>query len=47
MKASLLVKVASQTAEFYQDAQKLMTRDVVKGIWEKVKFYYIVIHLVK
>lgn len=34
----MLVKIAAQTAEFYQDAQKLMTRDIVKGIWPKVFF---------
>ncbi|KAI1724665.1 BRO1-like domain-containing protein [Ditylenchus destructor] len=35
MKSVALVKIASQCAEFYQDAQKLMSRELVKGIWDK------------
>ncbi|KAK0414293.1 hypothetical protein QR680_007253 [Steinernema hermaphroditum] len=35
MKETALVKIASQCAELYQEAYKLMTRDIVKGIWEK------------
>lgn len=37
MKSVALVKIASQCAEFYQDAQKLMSRELVKGIWDKVR----------
>lgn len=36
MKPQSLAKIAAQCAEFYQDAQKFMARDVVKGIWDKV-----------
>ncbi|ETN72488.1 hypothetical protein RB195_020836 [Necator americanus] len=35
MKASALVKISAQVADFYQDAQKAMNRDTVKGLWEK------------
>uniref|UniRef100_A0A915EJP3 BRO1 domain-containing protein n=1 Tax=Ditylenchus dipsaci TaxID=166011 RepID=A0A915EJP3_9BILA len=35
MKQSALVKISSQCAEFYQECQKVMSRDIVKGIWEK------------
>ncbi|KAH7731130.1 alix-SF [Aphelenchoides avenae] len=35
MKPQSLAKIAAQCAEFYQDAQKFMARDVVKGIWDK------------
>ncbi|TKR87931.1 hypothetical protein L596_012257 [Steinernema carpocapsae] len=35
MKETALVKIAAQCADLYQDAYKLMTREIVKGIWEK------------
>jgi programmed cell death 6-interacting protein len=35
MKPSALVKISNQCAEFYQECQKIMSRDVVKGIWDK------------
>lgn len=35
MKPASLVKISAQVAEFYQDLQKLMSREQVKGIWEK------------
>ena len=41
MKPSALVKISAQCAEFYQDAHKQMTRDVVKGIWDKVIGSYV------
>ncbi|KHJ86981.1 BRO1-like domain protein [Oesophagostomum dentatum] len=35
MKPSALVKISAQVGDFYQDAQKIMNRDAVKGLWEK------------
>lgn len=35
MKASNLVKISAQTGDFYDQAYKLMSRDTVKGLWEK------------
>uniref|UniRef100_A0A0K0DNI0 BRO1 domain-containing protein n=1 Tax=Angiostrongylus cantonensis TaxID=6313 RepID=A0A0K0DNI0_ANGCA len=35
MKPTALVKIAAQTADFYHDAQKAMSRDAVKGLWDK------------
>ena len=35
MKASALVKISAQCAEYYQEALKLMSKDTVKGIWEQ------------
>uniref|UniRef100_A0A1I7ZGC7 BRO1 domain-containing protein n=1 Tax=Steinernema glaseri TaxID=37863 RepID=A0A1I7ZGC7_9BILA len=35
MKETALVKIAAQCAELYQEAYKLMTREIVKGVWEK------------
>ncbi|ULU01765.1 hypothetical protein L3Y34_001811 [Caenorhabditis briggsae] len=35
MKAVSMVKISAQVAEFYADAQKMMTKDVVRGLWDK------------
>ena len=35
MKPSALVKISQQCGEFYQEANRLMSRENVKGIWEK------------
>jgi programmed cell death 6-interacting protein len=35
MSATALVKVANQGAQFYKDALSMMTRDIVKGIFDK------------
>ena len=36
MKPAALVKILSQCAEFYQEVQKLLTRNGIRGIWDKV-----------
>lgn len=38
MKPSALVKIASQCAEFYQEAQKQLHKDSVRGLFDKVVF---------
>ncbi|CAI2348068.1 unnamed protein product [Caenorhabditis sp. 36 PRJEB53466] len=35
MKPSAMVKISAQIAEFYTEAQKVMTKDVVRGLWDK------------
>ena len=35
MKPGILVKISNQCADLYQEANRLMSRDVVKGMWEK------------
>uniref|UniRef100_A0A8R1IJ38 BRO1 domain-containing protein n=1 Tax=Caenorhabditis japonica TaxID=281687 RepID=A0A8R1IJ38_CAEJA len=35
MKATSMVKISAQIAEFYAEAQKLMQKDVVRGVWDK------------
>uniref|UniRef100_A0AC35UA02 BRO1 domain-containing protein n=1 Tax=Rhabditophanes sp. KR3021 TaxID=114890 RepID=A0AC35UA02_9BILA len=35
MKQGSLVQIAAQCAEFYGEAKRLMSRDIVKGIWDK------------
>ncbi|CAL2036918.1 CBN-ALX-1 protein [Caenorhabditis brenneri] len=35
MKAASMVKISAQVAEFYAEAQKMMTKDVVRGLWDK------------
>ncbi|CAD6194090.1 unnamed protein product [Caenorhabditis auriculariae] len=35
MKPAAMVKIGAQVADFYAEAQKLMTKDIVKGLWEK------------
>lgn len=35
MKPGILVKITNQCADLYQEANRLMSRDVVKGMWEK------------
>uniref|UniRef100_A0A0N4ZKN8 BRO1 domain-containing protein n=1 Tax=Parastrongyloides trichosuri TaxID=131310 RepID=A0A0N4ZKN8_PARTI len=35
MKNTALVQLAAQCAEFYKEAKALMTREIVKGIWDK------------
>jgi len=36
LKPASLLKNAAKSSEFYNEAQKLMSRENVKGIWEKV-----------
>uniref|UniRef100_A0A0K0E1K5 BRO1 domain-containing protein n=1 Tax=Strongyloides stercoralis TaxID=6248 RepID=A0A0K0E1K5_STRER len=35
MKQTALVQLAAQCSEFYREAKSLMTREIVKGIWDK------------
>uniref|UniRef100_A0A914X123 BRO1 domain-containing protein n=1 Tax=Plectus sambesii TaxID=2011161 RepID=A0A914X123_9BILA len=35
MKPALLVKIAAQCGDFYQEAVKQMSREMLKGLWEK------------
>lgn len=35
MKPALLVKIAAQCGDFYQEAVKQMSREVIKGLWDK------------
>lgn len=35
MKATAMVKISAQIAEFYAEAQKLMAKDIVRGLWDK------------
>lgn len=41
MKPAALVKISAQVGDFYQDAQKAMNRDAVKGLWEKVSVHFL------
>ncbi|CAD54152.1 Apoptosis-linked gene 2-interacting protein X 1 [Caenorhabditis elegans] len=35
MKATSMVKISAQVAEFYSEAQKMMSKDIVRGLWDK------------
>ncbi|CAB3402160.1 unnamed protein product [Caenorhabditis bovis] len=35
MKPASMVKISAQLADFYVEAQKLMNKDIVRGLWEK------------
>ncbi|GMT17146.1 hypothetical protein PFISCL1PPCAC_8443 [Pristionchus fissidentatus] len=42
MKPAMLVKIAAQLAEFYSEAQKALSKDTVKGLFEKNDYYVVV-----
>jgi hypothetical protein len=41
IKPGSLLRIAAQCADFYNDAQKLMAKENIRGIWEKVSQKYI------
>ncbi|GMS88817.1 hypothetical protein PENTCL1PPCAC_10992, partial [Pristionchus entomophagus] len=42
MKPAALVKIAAQAADFYSEAQKALSKDTVKGLFEKEHYYTVV-----
>ncbi|GMR41476.1 hypothetical protein PMAYCL1PPCAC_11671, partial [Pristionchus mayeri] len=42
MKPAALVKIGAQAADFYSEAQKAISKDTVKGLFEKENYYMIV-----